>query len=200
MEQQQSTPSPMRILEILKDRFGALEAAAYSSISSPATHRRTSCRWICSSHSRCWSSAAACATRWMMPASGPGRAGWDPSGDGARQPQEKPAAAAMLAQRPNSRLSGSSRGAEHRSLSQNPDRTRKLPTFLSPAAPPCPAVWTPQQFRLITELLANMFTRGKAESVRERAHAATLARSDPTRTPARSAQGSRVAPPPPQSQ
>lgn len=25
-------PSPMRILEILKDRFGALEAAAYSSI------------------------------------------------------------------------------------------------------------------------------------------------------------------------
>ncbi len=32
MEQQQHPPSPMRILEILKDRFGALEAAAYSSI------------------------------------------------------------------------------------------------------------------------------------------------------------------------
>ena len=32
MEQQQSSPSPMRLLEILKDRFGALEAAAYSSI------------------------------------------------------------------------------------------------------------------------------------------------------------------------
>jgi hypothetical protein len=30
--EQQSPPSPMRILEILKDRFGALEAAAYSSI------------------------------------------------------------------------------------------------------------------------------------------------------------------------
>jgi hypothetical protein len=29
---QQHLPSPMRILEILKDRFGALEAAAYSSI------------------------------------------------------------------------------------------------------------------------------------------------------------------------
>jgi hypothetical protein len=32
MEQQQSPPSPMRILEILKDRFGALEAVANSSI------------------------------------------------------------------------------------------------------------------------------------------------------------------------
>lgn len=30
--EQQSSPSPMRIMEILKDRFGALEAAAYSSI------------------------------------------------------------------------------------------------------------------------------------------------------------------------
>jgi hypothetical protein len=30
--EQQSQPSPMRLLEILKDRFGALEAAAYSSI------------------------------------------------------------------------------------------------------------------------------------------------------------------------
>ena len=30
--EQQATPSPMRTLEILKDRFGALEAAAYSSI------------------------------------------------------------------------------------------------------------------------------------------------------------------------
>ena len=32
MEQQQHPPSPMRLLEILKDRFGALEAAANSSI------------------------------------------------------------------------------------------------------------------------------------------------------------------------
>ena len=32
MEQQQSPPSPMRLLEILKDRFGALEAVANSSI------------------------------------------------------------------------------------------------------------------------------------------------------------------------
>lgn len=32
MEQQQSSPSPMRFLEILKDRFGALEAVANSSI------------------------------------------------------------------------------------------------------------------------------------------------------------------------
>jgi hypothetical protein len=31
MEQHQP-PSPMRLLEILKDRFGALEAVAYSSI------------------------------------------------------------------------------------------------------------------------------------------------------------------------
>lgn len=30
--EQQHPPSPMRLLEILKDRFGALEAAAYSSI------------------------------------------------------------------------------------------------------------------------------------------------------------------------
>jgi hypothetical protein len=30
--ERQSSPSPMRIMEILKDRFGALEAAAYSSI------------------------------------------------------------------------------------------------------------------------------------------------------------------------
>jgi hypothetical protein len=30
--EQQSPPSPMRLLEILKDRFGALEAAANSSI------------------------------------------------------------------------------------------------------------------------------------------------------------------------
>jgi hypothetical protein len=28
----QHPPSPMRLLEVLKDRFGALEAAAYSSI------------------------------------------------------------------------------------------------------------------------------------------------------------------------
>jgi hypothetical protein len=32
MEQQQHPPSPMRLLEILKDRFGALEAVANSSI------------------------------------------------------------------------------------------------------------------------------------------------------------------------
>ncbi len=32
MEQQQHPPSPMRSLEILKDRFGALEAVANSSI------------------------------------------------------------------------------------------------------------------------------------------------------------------------
>lgn len=32
MEQQQSPPSPMRLLEIPKDRFGALEAVANSSI------------------------------------------------------------------------------------------------------------------------------------------------------------------------
>ncbi len=32
MEQQQHLPSPMRLLEILKDRFGALEAVANSSI------------------------------------------------------------------------------------------------------------------------------------------------------------------------
>ena len=32
MEQQQPPPSPMRLLEILKDRFGALEAVANSSI------------------------------------------------------------------------------------------------------------------------------------------------------------------------
>jgi hypothetical protein len=32
MEQQQSPPSPMRLLEILQDRFGALEAVANSSI------------------------------------------------------------------------------------------------------------------------------------------------------------------------
>ena len=32
MEQQQQPPSPMRLLEILKDRFGALEAVANSSI------------------------------------------------------------------------------------------------------------------------------------------------------------------------
>ena len=30
--EQQHTPSPMRLLEILKDRFGALEAVANSSI------------------------------------------------------------------------------------------------------------------------------------------------------------------------
>jgi hypothetical protein len=32
MEQQQHPPSPMRLLEILKDRFGALEAVANTSI------------------------------------------------------------------------------------------------------------------------------------------------------------------------
>jgi hypothetical protein len=32
MEQQQHPPSPMRLLEILQDRFGALEAVANSSI------------------------------------------------------------------------------------------------------------------------------------------------------------------------
>jgi hypothetical protein len=32
MEHQQHPPSPMRLLEILTDRFGALEAAANSSI------------------------------------------------------------------------------------------------------------------------------------------------------------------------
>jgi hypothetical protein len=32
MEQQQSPPSPMRLLEILQDRFGALEAVANASI------------------------------------------------------------------------------------------------------------------------------------------------------------------------
>ena len=32
MERQQHSPSPMRLLEILKDRFGALEAVANSSI------------------------------------------------------------------------------------------------------------------------------------------------------------------------
>jgi hypothetical protein len=32
MEQQQHPPSPMRLLEILQDRFGALEAVANSSV------------------------------------------------------------------------------------------------------------------------------------------------------------------------
>jgi hypothetical protein len=32
MEQQQHPPSPMRLLEILQDRFGALEAVANASI------------------------------------------------------------------------------------------------------------------------------------------------------------------------
>jgi hypothetical protein len=34
--EQQHTPSPMRLLEILKDRFGALEAVANSSIKAGA--------------------------------------------------------------------------------------------------------------------------------------------------------------------
>jgi hypothetical protein len=56
--EQQHPPSPMRLLEILKDRFGALEAVANSSIMLARYAPKTSWRWICSSRNRCWNSAA----------------------------------------------------------------------------------------------------------------------------------------------
>jgi hypothetical protein len=45
--------SPMRLLEILVDRFGAFEAIAYSSIKLAHFARQTSSRWTRSLRTRC---------------------------------------------------------------------------------------------------------------------------------------------------
>ncbi len=67
----------MRNLEILQDRFGALEAVANSSIKLARYAPEDELAMDLLVAKRCWSSAAACAKRWMMQSSGLGSGGWD---------------------------------------------------------------------------------------------------------------------------
>ena len=106
MEHQQSPPSPMRILEILKDRFGALEAVANSSIKlaryAPETELSMDLL-VAQSVLEFGSSlrdALEDTGEWARARGGTGRV------KTARQPQEGPAAAVMFAQRPNDKASG----------------------------------------------------------------------------------------------
>lgn len=55
--------SPMRLLEILSDRFGAFEAVANSTIKLARVAPRTNSRWTCWSRKPSCNSAATCARR-----------------------------------------------------------------------------------------------------------------------------------------